>query len=357
MTCTGPILGNPCLNVWNYWDANAYVRIAFQGYKNLPDTAFFPLWPSVMHLGGWLLGPDYQSSYYVAGLLISNICFFFTLVLLYLLLAEDFEPSLASRALFYLSFYPYALFFFLGYSESLFVLLCVAVFFFLRRRKMLDWWVAGGLGFLATLTRSTGVMLCIPFFVVYLKHFWLSGEREQSRLLQKLVALLPLVLIPAAILAYLAYLGHVTGNPFIFQWEEAHYWHRQFSPLWSTFAVPIQRILVYPFFSLTVVQNLVDLAFILLPVIALIVGWKLLPLHYSLFALGIMLFSLSFTLSPQHSLNTLASEPRYMMSAFPVFIIFAIWGKRQRFNQFYLAIAIAMLAVNSLLFVTHYWVA
>jgi hypothetical protein len=46
-----------------------------------------------------------------------------------------------------------------------------------------------------------------------------------------------------------------------------------------------------------------------------------------------------------------------MMSAFPIFVILAMWGKQSRFDQVYVGIAIAMLVVNTLLFVAHYWVA
>jgi len=134
--------------MWYHWDAVVYTSIAHQGYSFTPQVAFFPLWPLLVHCGGLLLGGVYPLSYYLAGLLLANICFFFTLVVLYCLLTEDFEPSLARRALFYLSFYPYALFFFVGYSESLFVFLCLAVFLLLRRGKALDWWYAGALGFL-----------------------------------------------------------------------------------------------------------------------------------------------------------------------------------------------------------------
>ncbi len=96
------------------------------------------------------------------------------------------------------------------------------------------------------------------------------------------------------------------------------------------------------------------MAFTLLPILALVLGWKRLPLHYSLFALAIMLFSLSF---PLGTINSLASQPRYMLTAFPFIVVFALWGKRPRFDQAYLAVAIALLAVNTILFVTHYWVA
>src|SRR5438270_5573881 len=128
LDCTHGIQPNPCLLSWYHWDDEAYVHIAYQGYIHTPDVAFFPLWPLLIHFGGLLLGGYYPLSYYLAGILLANICFYFALVLLYCLLCEDFEPSLAKRALFYLSIYPYALFFFAGYTESLFVLFSVAIF-------------------------------------------------------------------------------------------------------------------------------------------------------------------------------------------------------------------------------------
>ncbi len=235
LNCTIGFQSNSCIYMWYHWDAAAYTRIAHQGYAFTPDVAFFPLWPLLMHYAGLLLGGIYPLSYYLAGLLLANICFFFMLVLLYCLLTGDFEPSLASRALFYISFYPYALFFFVGYGEALFILLCLAVFLLLRRGQALDWWFAGILGFLAALTRSSGVLLAIPFLVMYIRHFWLPDKREQTSFLQKLNGFVPIILIPAAVVLYLVYLGYTKGNPFIIQSVEVNYWHRHFALIWHSF--------------------------------------------------------------------------------------------------------------------------
>lgn len=221
--CIAGIHPNPCLFMWYHYDDGAYVQIAHQGYASTRDVAYFPFWPSLVHFGGLLLGGYFPFSYYLAGLLLANICFYFALVLLYCLLCEDFEPSLAKRAIFYLAFYPYAIFFFLGYTESLFLFLCVAVFLLLRRGKTLDWWLAGGIGALATLTRSAGILLSIPFLIMYIRHFWIPAERNKHSCLQKVNALAPLVLIPAAALVYMIYLDYTKGNPFIIQYEEAVY--------------------------------------------------------------------------------------------------------------------------------------
>ncbi len=110
----------------------------------------------------------------------------------------DAKPYLnisARRSLIYLTFAPYALFFFAGYSESLFVLLCIAVFLLLRRGKPLDWWLAGFCGFLAALTRSAGMFLAIPFLVAYVQRFWTASEHKQHTWRERLNALVPIALL------------------------------------------------------------------------------------------------------------------------------------------------------------------
>jgi hypothetical protein len=353
VTCIQGI-NNPCFLAWYHWDAMAYITVATKGYANTPQVAFFPLWPLLVHFGGLLLGGQIPLSFYLAGLILTNIFFFFALVLLYCLLSEDFEASLAKRALFYLAFYPYAIFFFAGYTESLFVLLSVAIFLLLRRGKALDWWFAGGIGFLAALTRSTGLLLSIPFFVMYIRHFWVPAERDQHSWLQKLNALAPIVLFPMGILAYMIYLGYTKGNPFIVQYEETTNWGRHFSWLWITYSHILTSLFTYPRFSMIFVKNLLDFTFTTLPIVVLAWGWKRLPLHYSLFALAVIVFSLSF---PLWKTTPFASQPRYMMAVFPLIVIIALMGKHPRFDQFFMSLGPPMLAVTTILFVSHYWVA
>lgn len=352
--CTSPNHVNPCFFAWYHWDAMAYVSVAFKGYSFTPEVAFFPLWPLLIHFGGLLLGGYIPVSYYVAGLLLTNICFYFALVLLYCLLCEDFEASLAKKAMFYLAFYPYALFFFVGYTESLFLLLSVAIFLFLRRGRTLDWWFAGGIGFLAALTRSTGVLLSIPFLIMYVHHFWVPEKRDQKGWLQRINALAPIILFPMGIVVYMIYLGYTKGNPFIFQYEETSHWHRNFAWIWMTIDYIVKLLFTYPLFSLNNVRNLLDFAFTTFPIVALVWAWKRLPLHYSLYALAVIIFSLSF---PLGTINPLTSQERYLIVLFPLFVIFALWGKNRRFDQFYVSIGPPMLALTTILFIGHYWVA
>ncbi|HYX48453.1 MAG TPA: hypothetical protein VE843_01830, partial [Ktedonobacteraceae bacterium] len=252
------------------------------------------------------------------------------------------------------AFYPYALFFFVGYSESLFLLLSVAIFSLLRRGKMLDWWFAGGIGFLAALTRSTGVLLSIPYLIMYVHHFWVGEKRDLTGWFQKIGALVPIILFPLGIVAYVVYLGYTKGNPLIFIVEEASNWHRHFDWIWMTAGYTIQLLFSYPLLSYETLRNLLELGFTILPIVVLVWGWKRLPLQYSLYALAAILFAVSYPLATIHPLT---SQQRYMIVLFPLFVIFAFWGKNSRFHQVYVAIGPALLAVSTILFVSHFWVA
>jgi Gpi18-like mannosyltransferase len=104
------------MSAWNHWDAQVYIYIAQHGYSNVRYTAFFPLWPLFEHIADGLFG----GGYYRSGLLLANIFFYFALVLLYTLLSEDFDETIARTALFFLAFNAYGLFFFAGFTEALF---------------------------------------------------------------------------------------------------------------------------------------------------------------------------------------------------------------------------------------------
>jgi hypothetical protein len=339
-----------CLSAWQHWDVLSYMSVAQNGYVHRSDTAFFPLWSLLIRGGAFLLGSS-TTAYYVAGLVLANLFFYLALVILYALLSEEFESTVARNALYYLAFYPYALFFFAGYTESLFLLLCVATFFFLQRGSTLDWWCAGLCGFLAALTRSLGIVLAVPFLVLFLQRFWLYGHYQETTWRQKLLAIAPVVLIPLGVVVYILYLGYTKGDPLLFSTEEAASWNRHLSAPWSGIFFAFRGLFVS---SPLRILNVLDLVFTLLPIFALFIGFKRIPLHYGLFALVMVLFSLAY---PQGTTVPLTAVPRYMMVIFPIIVIFAQWGKHPRFDKFFLTLSVALFAINIVLFISHYWVA
>lgn len=150
------------------------------------------------------------------------------------------------------------------------------------------------------------------------------------------------------------YLGYTQGNPFIFQYAETFDFHRNFAWIWMTMGNMVKLLLGGSFFTFQYAYNLFDLVFTIFPIVALVWAWKRLPLHYSFYALAVIIFSLSFPLGTVHPLT---SQERYLIVLFPLFVIFALWGKNPRFNQFYVAIGTSMLALTTILFIGHYWVA
>jgi len=341
---------NCFLMSWWRWDAAHYVEIAYYGYIHVPLLVFFPLFPLLIRGLGFLLGGSVLADY-AAGLLVANICFYGVLVLFYQLVSQDFDRITARYALIYLTFAPYAIFFFAGYTESLFLLLTLATFFFLRRGELLDWWLAGLCGFLAALTRPVGIVLIIPFVVLFLQRFGVRTDATpKGGTVNWACWLLPIALIPAGLLIYILYQWMIFGNPWLFSVEQV-LWGRYLSFPWVGIFNAIRGIFTPGPFVWQ--DNVNDLLFTLVPVVALILGWKQLPLHYSLFSLAMILF----VLCGPSQYEPLLSVPRFLLVVFPIFILFALWSKDPRIS-WYLVIPgfTIFFIVNVIQFAIYGWV-
>ncbi len=359
-----------CLQSWNQFDARYFVGIAHYGYGAYSNyvgynphhpyaAAFFPLDPLLIHSVGLLLGGSLTADY-VASLLVANLCFFFALVLLYCLIRSDFDSLIAQRSLFFLAFNPFAIFFFLGYSEALFLLLCVATLFLLRRGRPLDWWLAGLCGAGTILTRGSGVVLLLVFSIAFLQHFGptLRAWPEQKLSIFKeghwremLNALLPMSLIPLALAAYMFYLWINWHDPLLFSHGEEHLWGRRLTWPWTGSVATVYSLL----FTTTGrnARNLTDLIFTIGPLAIIVLGWKRLPLNYIVFSLAIAIFSLMYPW-PGHAL---ASAPRFLLVMFPVGIVLALWSSKwPALGKMFEVTWVTFFVINTLLFVLWNWV-
>jgi len=342
-----------CIISWLHYDVFSFIDVTMHGYANVKATAFFPLYPLLLRPFGVVLGES-VFGYYIAGIILSNTFFFFTLVVLYILVDEMFDASIARNALFYIAFAPYALFFFIGYSESLFMLLCVLTFFFLeranQRKGLRNWWLAGLCGFLAALSRSQGVLMVFPFMVVYIRHYFQATPCNQTGKSEKILALLPLVLIPLGVVAYMLYLWRTQGDPWLFSKAEIQIWGRSLTFPLKTLYTVVKELL---WSDAAKASNILNLACFLIPTLVLAIGWRRIPFHYSIFTVMILIFAILF---PMRSADSLTAVPRFMLEAFPVIIILASW-KHPRFEKAYLALTIPLFVFNILQFIHHYWVA
>jgi hypothetical protein len=165
-----PYLGEPplsdgwaglLLGPWQRFDTMHYLSIARQGYANVADSVFPPLYPLAMRLAGGLPAlfmPPGQSNL-LGAILVSNLAFIGSMVLLYRLTAAEMDLAAARRALVYLAFFPTGFFLLAAYTESLFLFFSLAALWAARHGRA---WPAGLWGFLASLTRLTGWILVAP---------------------------------------------------------------------------------------------------------------------------------------------------------------------------------------------------
>ncbi|WP_126583543.1 hypothetical protein [Tengunoibacter tsumagoiensis] len=343
-----------CIKLWDHWDVGVFVDVARAGYWKSDNslTPFFPGFPLLVHIFGGSFPHPYTALFYT-GLIVANVCFILGLVFLYHNVSRYFTSAIARDTLLLLAINPYGLFFFVGYSESLFFLLCMMMFFFLERQKPLDWWLAGACGLCASLTRALGIVFVIPFLVILLQYLWPYRRTLLAHWRLFFNATLPLCLVPLGLLIYMVYLAIITGNPFEFSVTEAHQWGRMLDFPWKGI---INDIMSFIKPDKHFESNLLDLFFTILSIFTLCVGWKTLPWHYRFFALILLMCSLS---TPIQGIGyPLSSMPRFMMIIFPLFIIAAIWSqKNPRLRSIIIGASLVLFTFHALLFLANGWVA
>jgi Gpi18-like mannosyltransferase len=325
------------LAVWGRWDAVHYLNIATQGYQGI-DMAFFPLYPFLLRIVGAFAG-----NHLIAGLLISNAAFFFGLLFLYKLLEHEYERPVARRAIFYVSVFPTAVFFSAVYSESLFFMLTVAAFYYMRSHR---WWLAGAIGFFAALTRVEGILLTVPFAIEWFSQYGRQLTRGPQPARDALRRLLPGVLIPLGLAVYMAYLWVLRADPLYFSHVQVH-WNRHFAMPWVSVIGAFEKIAHGT--GQTIANQSLELTFTFLMIGVLIGGWhRLRPSYIAYMALSILV---------PMSTSSLMSMPRFALVLFPMFAILARWGERPWINNLILAFSLPLLGLFTVLFADWYWVA
>lgn len=317
-------------------DVRWYGRIAEHGYEKRPfdavtqhNWAFFPLFPLLWRAASRLTG-----EMILTGMLLSNLFFFFALLLLHKLAINfGLDSATADRVLFYLCVFPTSHFFSLPLTESLFLLLTVGSFYAARQKL---WWAAGALGALASATRVTGVLLLPALLLLYLNFY----GREWRR-----ASLLWLFLIPTGLLSFMYYLYVITGNPFAFK-DALAAWGRGT----GLFVIPLLQYLRDPL--MIAIPWDFRLVNFIAATAALVCGLILLKRR----EWALALYSLSSVVVALSSL-LLQSQARYAMVVFPVFFVLAEAGARPRVDQTIRAVSLALLCLMTALFAAHFTMA
>lgn len=295
---------------WGNFDGVHYLSLATWGYRE-GDQVFFPLYPLLIHLLSFVTG-----NLFLAGFLISNLSILLAALIFYHLVSRDFNPKTARWATLFLFLFPTSFFFGTVYTESLFLLLMLAAYYFSGLKAVI-------FSLLSGLTRLVG------FFVLP------AG--------------------PVGVLAYVFYLGLTFGNPLYFLTAQSAFQNERAFSL-SAMILPPQVVFRYLKILATVSASHPDFWVAALELGAFLFGFVVLgrltlkrkvPGKYLVFAWPALLLP---TLS-----GTFSSFPRYSLTIFPVFIGLA-QIKSLPVKILILVIFACLLPVLTIFWLRGYWI-
>jgi Gpi18-like mannosyltransferase len=328
---------------WLRFDSYHFLRIAESGYTfdHTEDAAFFPLYPLLIRAVSVLTGGHLL----IAGLLVSNVACLGALVVLHRLAAIEIGNAAAERVIYYVVAFPTAYFLGAAYNHSLFLLLVVGCLLAMRREH---WWLAGGIGALASATRSAGVVLLIPFAFEYLRQRGFAVRRLRADALAVL-------LVPAGLVAYCLYTWRVLGDPMAFSTAQDH-WLRSLDWPGHTLYMGVQTMFVHPFLdSYEIILDVVlTVTFLVLLVLSVVGPWKLRRDQFYLFLYGLpaVLLPLFF---PRIDNNPMLSMSRLLIDVMPVFLVLGRMGASRWFDRLLPIPLVALQCTLLVMFLNNEW--
>ena len=320
--------------IWSFanFDGVHYLTIAKSGYVANFTQVFFPVFPILMHYLNLFI-----NNYILSGLIISNIAFLLSLIVLSKLLKLDLEDNKIIKIILLIIIFPTSFYFGSLYTESLFLLFVLSSFYFARKDR---WGLSAIFGFLASTTRFFGVFLLPALFIE-----WYLQKKPVKKLL-------PLLFIPIGLFIYMAYLQINFNDPLLFIHAQPVFGAQRtsgdiillpqviFRYLKILFTVNPQSL---PFFN-AFFEFFVSLLFLVLSIVALFKT----RLSYALFSFAAFIIP---TLT-----GTFSSMPRYVLILFPCFIVLA--GIKNKIVQVgIISLFVVLLIASVMLFTSGYWIA
>lgn len=302
---------NSLLNIWGVWDSRLYLDITSNGYSEL-TYACFPLYPLLIKILGWIIGNNF-----LAGIAISNISLIIAAIFLYKLTKLESDDKTALTSIKYLFLFPTAFIFSGILTESLFLALVLSSFYYARKR---NWFWAGILGFLVSLTKHTGALIILPLLYEYLTKKGFSFEKIRNDIAFLFLPILGLAL-------YCFYNYYLLGNFFAFV-------HSSMSG-WGTKIMNPLIVLFNSIFKFSSSYAMFNGIFTIAGILILIKFYRKIRFSYWIFAICVILTPLSF--------GIIKGMSRYFLVVFPFYILFAKLLTKRPYLDAALSIFFAML--------------
>jgi hypothetical protein len=348
--------GSWLLERFVWWDAFHFLRIADRGYlpPELPccDQVFFPGYPFAVRAAGQLTGGNLV----LAGLLVTQLAASAAVVLLWLVAVQPgtraeggwgqghpAAPVVGRTAVLLLAVTPFGLFLSSVYSEATFLAACLAAWLAGLRRH---WWWAGLFAALAAGTRINGLFLAAALAVMYLTQLRADGRRRPRP--DVLALALPLLVVAA----YFGYLHARTGSWNDWMQAQALSWQRATAWPWQGLALGWRHLATAPSHDL-VLSRAADLLTAVGGIaLTVVLVWRRRWAEAVFVGLNVAVLISS---------NMLVSTPRYALTWFPAYLMAARWAARRGSGRWVVPVALtvgpALLAVVSITFAMHLWVA
>jgi hypothetical protein len=338
--------------IWGFgnFDGVHYLRIAQSGYSAQYSQAFFPLYPLLIRIFNFLPKGGLDSSiytdpsYFYTGMLLSVAFFIPALYFLFKLWSQEYDSKVANIAILLLLSFPTAFYFGAIYSESLFLLLTVLVFWFVRKDKFL---LAGVFAALASATKIQGVLLFIFLALELWNKYFKRGENFGKISWSDILGV---VISPLGLLVYMLYLRQSVGDPFYFLTSQPAFGAQRSS-------IPLVMLpqVIYRYIRIFMSLEVASLAFVNALLELLVTGGLIagIVLTFRKIKFSYWIFVTLAVLLPTLT-GTLSSMPRYALLAFPLLPLIVRFNKGGRYIIIALALVQALLLA---LFVRGYWVA
>jgi hypothetical protein len=312
-------------------------QAGYSGPRASYDIAFYPAYPALVRVVGFLVGHD------LAALLISNGCFLLGLMLVYRIALRYFSAPGAALAIWVLAVWPWSIFYSYAYGESLELALVAGAFLLMERRA---WLWAGLVAGIAGASRPTGILTGLGFVGELIDRIWRRAPTQpSSRGGGLMVVFLGGVLSSLGIVAFGLILLRETGNPLGFlhaqnQWIGPH----PRNPLFPITSV-VRLITKHSVLDTEAPVLLVLLAF----AGGIIWSFRRLPFRYGLWGLGFI----ALAIIDGYYVRSFTAAPRHMLEWFPAYFALAalLSLPRLRLVRYaWLGGSVALLAIYAAMF-------
>jgi Mannosyltransferase (PIG-V) len=320
------------LDLWNRWDSDQYLQLAKFGYTTNSEWKawLYPFFPWCVRVVAWVAG-----NYVVSALIVSGTALFVGAILFRRLVSIDFAPEMALRSAWFFLIFPTAYFLHVPYTESLFFVLIIGSLLAARRQC---WWLAGMLGALSWMTRANGIIV-LPTLAVEAAHQFWTTRRWNWRWLW-------IALVPAGFGVYLLLNWKISAEPFAFLRSRKALF--DISAAWPW--VGVRGNITHLSWRDSAEAEMIgtqELYFTALGLICVVAAWLKLRPAYAVWMTGSWLLVVSATF--------IESMPRYMLTMFPIFILFALLARHRLWNALITIWSLLFLALFTSLFVRGLW--